>query len=74
LETKEILESIENNIENKYQITNNLKNLIGIAKILNLRSVFEWAYWELNLCRKKFSMTKNINVILSFNINEDQFV
>ena len=47
METKEILESIENNIKDKYQITNNLKNLIEIAKIHNLRSVFEWAYWEL---------------------------
>ncbi len=47
MEIKEILESIENNIKDKYQITNNLKNLIEIAKIHNLRSVFEWAYWEL---------------------------
>jgi len=47
LETKKILESIEKNIEDKYQITNNLKNLIEIAKVHNLRSVFEWAHWEL---------------------------
>ena len=47
METKKILESIEKNIEDKYQITNNLKNLIEIAKVHNLRSVFEWARWEL---------------------------
>jgi len=47
LETKKILESIEKNIEDKYQITNNLKNLIEIAKVHTLRSVFEWAHWEL---------------------------
>ena len=47
METKKVLESIEKNIEDKYQITNNLKNLIEIAKVHNLRSVFEWAHWEL---------------------------
>ena len=47
MEIKEILESIENNIEDRYQITNNLKMLIKIAKIHNIRSVFEWVYWEL---------------------------
>ncbi len=47
LETKKILESIEINIEDKYQITNNLKNLLEIAKVHSLRSVFEWARWEL---------------------------
>ncbi len=47
METKKILELIEKNIEDKYQITNNLKNLIEIAKVHNLRSVFEWAHWEL---------------------------
>ena len=47
LETKEILEFIENNIEDKYKITNNLKNLIEIAKVHNIRTVFEWVHWEL---------------------------
>ena len=48
MKTKKVLELIEKNIEDKYQITNNLKILIEIAKVHNLRSVFEWAHWELH--------------------------
>ena len=47
MKTKKILEIIETNIEDKAQITYNLKMLIEIAKVHNLRSVFEWARWEL---------------------------